>query len=207
MKLKLSIYDFDYTLYHGDSFTVFWLYSILRRPYIILLLPYQLFMGLLCLLRIISLSRFKEAFFCYVLFIGQKNFDKYVSRFWDKNRKRIYGWVKSRISEEKSDGFYLVCISASPSFLLDSITKELGFDLLISSDYLIKNGNQTNRLVSPNCRDKEKVVRLERWAKQSNTEYHIARFYSDSKSDLPLFNLAESPYFVKNGKIIEGVPK
>ena len=206
-EINLAIYDFDLTIYAGESSADFWLYTLLRRPYIVIFVPYQLIMSILFLLRIISLEKFKEAFMSYIRLFNKKNFDKYIRKFWSKKKHKIQPWIPTKLKEEKEQGWYLMCISASPSFLLAPIVKDLGIDTLISTNYKIVNGKQTNRMLSSNCKWKEKVIRLDQWATKNNYNYNIKRFYSDSLSDIPMFDIAEEKYFVQHGKILDHLPK
>lgn len=206
-KINMVIYDFDLTIYAGDSFTDFWLYTLLRRPYIIIFFPYQLLMAILFLLRIISLDKFKEAFISYIWLFGKKRLEGYIQKFWARKKHKIYSWIPARLKEEKKCGWYLMCISASPSFLLAPMVKDLGIETLISTDYGVVHNKQGNRMLSPNCKGKEKVIRLNKWAIANNYDYTIKRFYSDSLSDMPMFDIAKEKYFVRHGKILDKLPK
>jgi len=44
-KLRLSLYDFDGTIYNGDSLIDFWKYTIRKKTLGLLFVPYQLFVS------------------------------------------------------------------------------------------------------------------------------------------------------------------
>ena len=70
--MKVFAYDFDGTIYDGDSSIDFYIFILLRRPYIIFLWPIQIVSAVLYKLRIIDKTKMKEIFFCYLRFIGDK---------------------------------------------------------------------------------------------------------------------------------------
>lgn len=103
------------------------------------------------------------------------------------------------MQEDKKNKLTTVCISASPGFILQSISEALSFDALIATDFLIKDGKQTNRLSTPNCKGEEKVVRLKNWAESMGKAFVLEKVCSDSEADAPLYRLAKQSYCVKNG--------
>ncbi|MGL4999903.1 MAG: hypothetical protein ACRC5T_13150, partial [Cetobacterium sp.] len=64
----------------------------------------------------------------------------------------------------------------------------------------------TFKIIGENCKGNQKIIDLNKHIKN----YDIQNFYSDSYSDLPLFNIAKNKFLVKNNKIkilkIEGEP-
>ena len=85
----INAYDFDKTIYDGDSSIDFYLYCLKRKKSIILLLPIQLYGMLLYILKIKNKEYFKEKFF---VFIKKIEVEKYVESFWKKNLKKIKAW-------------------------------------------------------------------------------------------------------------------
>ena len=62
----INAYDFDKTIYDGDSSIDFYLYCLKRKKSIILLLPIQLYGMLLYILKIKNKEYFKEKFFVFI---------------------------------------------------------------------------------------------------------------------------------------------
>lgn len=185
---EVDLYDFDKTIVPFDTGTRFTLYCLLHYPWIIITMPVILGAGLLYLLGIIELQKFKNICFCYVAMIP---FYHALFGFWKKHQKDIYDWVYER----KFDRPFVI-VTASPDFLIGEISVRLGAIAMISTHHKISNG----RILSPNCKGKEKVRRyLDRIG---DLPIDVINVYSDSfKSDQPIFSLATGKcYHIENGK-------
>ena len=79
MMKEIDIYDFDKTIVPFDSGSLFWGYSILHYPWIILLIPFQALLAILMVLKVIDFTKFKKYFFCFVMLIP---LDNAVKGFW-----------------------------------------------------------------------------------------------------------------------------
>lgn len=181
----INVYDFDKTIYDGDSTIDFYLYCLNRNKTLIFMLPTQLYGMLLYILKVKEKEYFKEKFFS---FIKKINVEEYVVDFWKKNNKKIKNWYLE--NKQTTD----VIISASPEFLLKGLEKELKIGRIIASVVDPKTGKFTSK----NCYGKEKVKRFK--TEYKNTK--IKDFYSDSLSDLPMMELAKNGYIVKGNTIV-----
>lgn len=180
-----NIYDFDKTIYDGDSTVDFFLFCLKREPILILFCFKVLFWGILMSFKIISLDNFKEKFFGFLKHI--KDIDKEIALFWNKNKNKIKPfYIKQKQTTD-------VIISASPEWLLLPICNELKVNLIAS---LVDK--TTGRLISKNCKGKEKVIRY-----KENFNEKINEFYSDSHSDTPLAKISNKAYMVKKNKIYD----
>ena len=182
----MNVYDFDKTIYNGDSAIDFYLYSLRKKPAIIRYIPHQVvgFLSYAC--KRIDKTKLKAYFFSFLQGVDVCSL---AEDFWKSNDKKIYKWY---LDQQKKDD---VIISASPEFLLQPICKKLNVKFLIAS----KVDYKTGAFLSDNCRGEEKVTRFLECFKQNQ----IDSFYSDSKSDLPMAKLAKQSYFVSNGEIFE----
>lgn len=179
----INAYDFDGTIYDGDSSFDFYLYSLKRNKLVLLQLPIQLGAAILYLLKIYDKTKFKEKIFSFVKRIDT---DVYVKDFWIKNKSKIKEWYLKQ--KDTSD----VIVSASPEFLLKPLEKEMNFKVIGT----IVN-KKTGKFESLNCHDFEKIKRYE---EQYNKK--IKRFYSDSiKADRPMLEYAEEAYLVEKNEI------
>ena len=186
----LDVYDFDDTIYDGDSTIDFYLYCLKKQPSLIRYLPIQIWYFIKYKLKLVKKEKFKEKF--YVFFSGIDNIDECVKNFWEKNKKKIRFELIKKTNNQK----YI--ISASPEFILQEIcnTKLKDFKLIAS-----KVNKNTGKLESKNCYGAEKVGRLKQEVKE---EFKIENFFSDSNSDKYLAELSENSYLVKkNLKIKE----
>lgn len=204
--LKLSIYDFDDTLYRGDSSIRFWWFALLRRPWLLLLTPWFLLILGLHACGIIQRDLFKQNMFLVIHGIPVPTLEQLVSRFWEREFPRINPWVRERLERESKEGFIHLCISASPRFLLQDTVARLGIRTLLCTEMLVQQGRQTRFMNGFNCRGEQKIRRLEQWARENNVSYEVVRFCSDSPADLPMYSLAREKYKVEHGVLSEGTP-
>ena len=176
----MKVYDFDKTIYAGDSTIDFYLYCLKKHKKIILYLPVQIISFVKYKINMIDKLQFKESFFSFLKLIN--DIDSDVNDFWDNNQKKIYSWY---ISQQKNDD---VIISASPEFLLIEIFRRLEIRHFICS----KVNKTDGKFLSPNCYGEEKVKRFTEFYEIENMD----EFYSDSKSDLPMATRAKIAFMV-----------
>ena len=180
----MNVYDFDGTIYDGDSTVDFFLFALKCKPSLICYIPRQARGFLLYVLKQINRTALKEYFFSFLSGIDAENLTK---DFWVQNHHKIYKWY---LDQQQPDD---IIISASPKFLLQPLCSRFGFRHLIASDV----DPETGMFNGENCHGQEKVKRLE-------SEYnvnHIDSFYSDSQSDLPLAQIADNAFLVVDGNI------
>ncbi len=179
----MNIYDFDNTILKGDSSVRFIRYSFLRHPYLVFK---SLFKALREVIKGSNLTKIKSVLFSFVKDID--DFDNYVLKFVEKMQKYI---KKFYLEQKKTND---VIISASPEFLIKPLCQSIGINNVIATKYDIKKGF----IIGFNCRGEEKVKRF----KELYPNSKVLKAYSDSLSDIPMFNLAKEAYLVKNEKII-----
>lgn len=182
----MNVYDFDGTIYHGDSTIDFYLYCLIRRPKIIFCFPRQLGGTLAYALGKYDKTRWKESFFCFLTQIDDLHTE--VCDFWDQHEKKIREWYLDQ--KQETD----VIISASPAFLLWEICRRLKVRHLIASQV-----DEEGRFSGKNCYGKQKAAYFgERFPQNS-----IDCFYSDSVSDQPMARLAAAAYLVDGERICQ----
>lgn len=185
----MNVYDFDGTIYHGDSTRDFVFYLLKNYKRVIKYMPAFIFAAIKYRCGIITKTKMKETLYRFLNSFDDGEIDKIVNDFWDTHEKNIYDWYYKK--KDSRD----VIISASPRFLLQHICDKLGVNLICSAVNK-KNGDY----IGLNCFGEEKVNRFYK-------EYPgatINEFYSDSKSDTPLAKLAKIAYLVtNNGSIIK----
>jgi len=180
----MNVYDFDRTIYDGDCSIDFYIFVLCKKPYLIVLLPLQVWGMALYFLGIYSKENMKEKFFIFIRFISVQ---KMVLCFWDKNRRKIKPWYMRQ--KQDTD----VIISASPEFLLEPLVcGYLGVNLIPS-----RFDQSTGKYIGKNCFGEEKVKKLY----EAYPGGVIESFYSDSLSDAPLADNAMQSFIVKGRKI------
>ncbi len=180
----MNIYDFDGTLYSGDSTLDFILFSLKKHPALLRFLPVQGLAFLRYAAKRIDKTAMKEQF--YRMLSGY-DAQALLEEFWDTHQHKIFPWYPGQ--QQDSD----IVISASPEFLLAPICARLGIRHLIAS----RVDSRTGRYTGKNCWGEEKVIRL----RDELGITHCDKFFSDSYSDTPLSQIANEAFQVKKGEI------
>ncbi len=181
----MNVYDFDHTLYKGDSTIAFWKYEMSKHPGLLRLLPHQCIYAIKYAFGKVSKEKFKEEF--YVFFKEISNIEVEVKRFWDQNEDRFFDWYSK---EHKVDD---VVISASPEFIVKEGCRRIGISNVIAS----RVDSSSGKYIGKNCKGDEKVKRY----KNIYGQQQIDKFYSDSRSDTPMAKMAKEAFLVREGKI------
>ena len=183
----MNVYDFDGTIYNGDSTIDFYIFCLLHNFRIIKCLPHQIKFFILYKLHLCNKKKFKEEFFCFLKALD--DIELIIDCFWKQNFSKIKKWYLK--NKKNSD----VIISASPEFLLIKLKPILNINCIIGS-IVDKN---TGCFISENCYGYEKVKRFKILFKDSIPE----EFYTDSKSDLPMVNFSKKAFFVHGDDLYE----
>lgn len=179
---SVNVYDFDKTIYDGDSSIDFFKFALKRNKRIARRFFPILGAGILYTLKIKNKDYFKSAFFSFVQDIDAV--DEYVNDFWERQSGKI---KKFYLKEHRDDD---VIISASPEFLLAPIASKLRFNLIAT-----EVDKKTGKLLSKNCYGEEKVRRFQK------EHLEIDKFYSDSLSDTPLAKIAKEAFIVRGEEV------
>ena len=174
----MDVYDFDGTLYRGDSTRDFLTWCARRYPGVVLTLPRSGVAAAACLgLHAIDKTRFKRVLYRFLRRVP--DVEREVERFWTAHEQLIGG----PCSPTRGD----LVISAGPEFLLRGVCAARGLELVAS-----QVDPHTGAVLGPNCSGAEKVVRFrERYGNEP-----IEHFYSDSHNDDPLAELAQEAWLV-----------
>lgn len=182
----MNVYDFDDTIFRGDSTRAFWAYCLRRAPRLLRRLPLQCAAALRYLAGRTEKEAFKQAFFSFLADLPDT--ERWVEDFWQSHMDRIRPWYLAQKQPED------LVISASPEFLLAPVCRRLGIRAPIASPVDPHTGQYLGR----NCKGAEKPVRFfERYPGGV-----IDAFYSDSRSDEPLAQLARDAYLVRGDTLI-----
>lgn len=183
--MKYNLYDFDGTIYDGDSGIDIMLFAMKKYPKIIIPSFWALF---LYIIKVIDKVNFKSRIFSFVKYVD--NIDNFVDEFWNKNEHKIKAFWKSKKSHEKD-----IIISASCDFWLEPIAKKYKvFDL-----FATKIDLKTGRVIGNNCHGKEKLDLF----RNKYPKLIINSMYTDSKKDYPLIKEAKKGYLVCKNDIYD----
>ncbi len=183
----MNVYDFDGTIYDGDSSLDFYKFCVKRHPCLLRYLGIQVFSFLFNGIGIVDKTKMKSMWFSFLKSVP--DVDKELLLFWDCHINHIKPWY---LQYQKNDD---VIISASPGFLLVECCNRLGIRNLIASEVDRKTGS----FLSENCHDQAKL----RFFNKKYPAGNIDNFYSDSASDYPLAKLAKRAFRVHKDTITE----
>lgn len=180
----MNVFDFDGTIYDGDSTKDFFFYCLKHykqiRGHIFPVIWYGAGFGL----RIVKKKAFKQKLLSFVSKID--DIDGAVESFWKQNNKKIKRFYLEM--KQSTD----VIISASPEFLLNPICNQLGVSMLAT-----RVDNKTGLFNGENCHGEEKVRRFY----EAYPDGEVDEFYSDLYCDTPLARIAQKAYIVKGEKL------
>ena len=192
----VDVYDFDGTIYRGDSTVDFLIYLAGKRKSLLLRAVF-LIPAAVRLLFTGDLTRFKSSLFNQIA--GRVDLFAEGERFWQESgaQQKINGWFRKRPVDVP-----VIIASASPEFELRWIAKELGADDLICT----RCDEKTGKLIGQNCKSDEKIRRI----REKYGDVSIRSMYTDSiRADRPLLELAENRFLVnaKTGEVRPLLPE
>ena len=200
----MNVYDWDNTIYRGDSTFHFVLYLWGHYPKTWLTLPRTLWCGLLYLLGLMKKQRFKQNLFRTFRYV--KDMKRATAQFARTHLDGVQRWYVEQRAEDD------IIISASPEFLVQEFVVFMR-SLRMADESTTVIGSPvemaTGKYYGVNCYGEEKVrqfkalvrARAEQKGDLSFKWPMIEEFYSDSLSDAPLARLARNAYLVKKGKL------
>ena len=186
----MNIYDFDNTIYEGDSCKDIVFYGLKKHPKLTLnalfkanKLNKQYKKGQ------IPFERVKETMLSFMFKINDT--DRFIKSFVDSHIKKIKPWYLSRMKDTD------VIVSASYELWLVEFAKKIGIRYVIGTKV-----DSEGKIIGNNCKREEKVRRL----KEIYPNAIINSCFSDSSADIPLFELSNVSYVVEGNKIIPYKP-
>lgn len=189
----LSVFDFDGTLTHRDSFLPFLLFAFGKRAFAtraLRMLPDCIrYVG-----KGLTRDELKAALIATFL-TGveeqwvQKKAAEFRVVFW-KRLMRPAG-VRS-VAAEVASGAHVTICSASPRIVLKPFAEKLGIKL-IATELEVVDGRLTGAISGSNCRCEAKVLRLE--AVYGSLENYRLRAWGDTRGDHELLAAAHEPHW------------
>lgn len=181
----MNIYDFDKTIYDGDSSIDFYKFCIKSNKCLILHSFKVLLYYLLYFFKQKNKNEVKEAFFSFLKKID--NPEEIVNKFFNEHKYKIKSFYLAK--KHSND----IIISASPDFLVAPFASYLETKDVIASDVDIHTG----KFRKDNCKGINKV----KYLKEKYPTIIVNEVYSDSLSDMPLMEISKRAYIVKGNKI------
>lgn len=184
----MNVYDFDNTIYDGESVFDFYIFLLKRDFSLIKLMPKVLSVFIRykrCEITIDELLGIAEMYVDKIL-ERFPDMQSLVSEFWDKNCRKIKTFY---LENQKEDD---VVISASCGFLIREMCDRLGIKTVLASEIDLET-----RKITRVCFKDTKPEAFKACFKNGV----IDRFYTDSLNDSPMFEYAKEVYMVKGNRI------
>ena len=187
----MNVYDFDDTIYDGESALDFFFYYLKKTPYLVRYIPKVLY----------AMYKYKrgrvtveQALEIYAPFIERyfRNIDDFEADavdFWDKHMHRIKPFYKELQREDD------VVVTASPEASMKEICRRLGIARCVGTHLDPKTGK-----ISRLCMRSHKIPAF----LEAFPNAEIENFYTDSpKNDRPLIDMAQHAFVVKGNRVIQ----
>ncbi len=186
----MRVYDFDNTIYDGESFVDFYGFLLRKNPRLIAVLPKMIYLLVkykLCRIGkselIENAERYAKKYFADIC-----DLEKEVSGFWDKNQHKIKDFYYAQRSDDD------VILSAGFDFQLKEICRRLEIKNVISSVFNTETGKIERLCFGDN---KPEIFR------EHFPDGVIDEFYTDSMNDRAMFDISKRVFIVKGNKIEE----
>lgn len=186
----MKVFDFDNTIYLGESSVDFFLLMIKKNKKMLIHLPkvfYTLVLYKLCLIKKDKLEKNINKYLKLII----SDIDEIlnlVEEFWLNNENKLDKNILKLINKED------VIITAGPNFLIDGIKDKLNTQNIISTEVDLNKCEITNFNFGSN--------KVKSYKKRYKNRI-IDEFYTDSYNDKPLMEISKKSYLVKKGKIKE----
>lgn len=182
----MRVFDFDNTVYNGESPFDFFLFGLRYRPHTIRYIFTVLYYLVRYKMHNISEEKMEAAMRGYVAeyirdFNGVPNF---AEKFWDRHEHKIKRWYAPRPDD--------IFLTANFNVLTDEICRRLGVGDCISSTVDIEHPENISVIFGA----KKVDAYLEKYG-----DIPIDEFYTDSKYDFALIDLAKKAFWVKGNRI------
>ncbi|MBE6688538.1 MAG: HAD family hydrolase [Ruminococcaceae bacterium] len=183
----MRVFDFDNTIYDGESVIDFYIFSIKYNPRVIKYafivfynaLKYKLGKTTMESLEKV-ISRYAEGYLTSL-----PDINSIVKAFWDKNMKKIKPWYKPQSDD--------VILTASFNVTMDEAFRRLGLEKSVCSVFDM----DTMKTVYLNFSDNKPA----RFRQLFGENVFPDEFYTDSEFDTPMIDISKSAYVVKKNKI------
>ena len=187
----MNAYDFDETIYDGESSVEFVFAFIKHDPSVLKFIPKVLMEFVRYSKGQLTVEEFTNKYGEELKEYFQKHKDAIpgiVKEFWDKRMKKIKPFYKELQKEDD------LIITASPYFMMEEICGRLGIKNLVASEVDMDKG-----VITRACFREGKIDCLNR----AFPDAVIDDFYTDSMNDEFLFPLAKRVFMVKGNKITQ----
>lgn len=190
--MAIAFFDLDRTLLDVNSGGL-WVRSELRLGFIT---RWQAARAMVWLLRYhVGMSDIEIAFRKAIASLdGQSvaSIRERTTQFYDAEvRDRVRPGAMAALTEHRARGDRCVLLTSSSNYLSSLVARDLGLDAYLCTRFETDADDaHTGRPIEPLCFGRGKLVHAERYLDVAGADWCDAVFYSDSASDLPVFEAA-----------------
>lgn len=187
--MLIDVYDFDGTIYDGDSTVDFVRFALRRHPLVIAGLPRVARAAIRLAAGRSGLTQFKSALFHEMS--RRFSLEAEADAFWksERTRAKLGAWFAGTPRD-----LPIVIASASPEFELCHAARLLGVSRLIGTQCDLKTGE----LTGPNCKGEQKIAQI----REAIGEFEVRAMYTDDeRADAALLAIAREKYIVTHGQV------
>lgn len=200
MKQKFAFFDYDDTLIHGDSGKALLKYYLKRNPLAVFKLLKVVVLFPPSLIGLVKFQSAKSAWLFPMDYLSDKELEEFyqtclIPKYYDN--------VIEELKNKKNNGYLVYICSASIEGYLRFC--DLPVDGILGTKTKIVDGKYTSKVIGKNCKNEEKVVRLNAVIKELGLEidYDNSYAYSDSTHDIPMLKMVKNRVRInkKNGEM------
>lgn len=182
----MNVYDFDGTIYDGDSGEDLIKYAMKKHPFLVMkCLRKAKSLNRACEKGMVSFEQVKEELFSFIYKIN--NYPKFLNDFVDSHMYKIKALYKSRQTDND------VIVTASLDIWINLFANRMGVKNVLATRFDV-----SGKIIGINCKGYEKVRRLS----ESFPNVPVVNAYSDEKSDEYLLKMAQNGFVVEGNRVI-----
>lgn len=117
---------------------------------------------------------------------------KFAPDFIKQHKRERFGWARDQVAKEHADGRRVILVSASADYMIPHLVRDMKFDAVLCSRMDASRPWKYEFL----CWGPNKVVAMDEWAKKNKIVPRVVRAYSDSRSDMPIMEIAGEQVWV-----------
>lgn len=186
----MRVFDFDGTIYDGESLFDLYLFSVRYEPRALRFIAPVIRYAAKYKLGRASFEQMERGVcgLCgdYLhLMSGSVDLERLVEAFWERNMKRIKPWYEPRPDD--------VILTASFDLTVGEACRRIGVDRVIGS--VIDQGTMSVEYLNFNVNKPKRLREL------YGEDVVVDEFYTDSRFDQPMIDIAKRAYMVKGDKV------
>lgn len=190
---RVNVYDFDNTIYDGETLVDIILYFIRRDPAIRKYIPRLLLIAFRDKFHLFTVEEAIRAYAdflenYYVRAMRTQDIRAVTAAFWDRHEKKIKPWYRTVRREDD------IIVSGTTDFILDEAAKRVGFRRWVGSSIDPETGKFVRLCFLEN------KVRIFR---EVFPDTEIENFYTDSMNDKAMMDIARHVFLVKGDRITQ----